>query len=148
MFRSIDQDLMNNMNDFIPRVERTGPPEGAPGSPGKPGLLTKMIGMLAGIALLIGAVLFSAVLLVVLLLVGTVVLGWFWWQTRGLPEGEPAPSILQGWRRPIIGERLVPRCSSESTPPCPPPRPRAPNPKFGAAAPSPSSATPTPARPR
>ena len=25
---------------------------------------------------------------------------------RGLPEGEPAPSILQGWRRPIIGERL------------------------------------------
>ena len=82
MFRSIDQDLMNTMNDFIPRVERTGPPEGAPGSPGKPGLLTKMIGMLAGIALLIGAVLFSAVLLVVLLLVGTVVLGWFWWQTR------------------------------------------------------------------
>lgn len=36
---------------------------------------------------------------------------------RGLPEGEPAPSILQGWRRPIIGERLVQLCSSESTPP-------------------------------
>ena len=112
MFRSIDQGLMNTMNDFIPRVERTGPPGGAPGSPGKPGLLTKMVGMLAGIALLIGAVLFSAVLLVVLLMVGTVVLGWFWWHTRAArralreqmrASAQGQPSVQPGPVRPMHG---------------------------------------------
>lgn len=84
MFRSIDQGLMNTMNDFIPRVEPPSPPGAGPASPGKPGPIAKLVGVLAGVALLIGAVLFSAVLLVVLLLVGTVVLGWFWWQTRAV----------------------------------------------------------------
>jgi len=70
---------MRTMNDFIPRVEQQGR---AGGGPGKPGPIARFIGLLAGIALLIGAVLFSAVLLVVLVLAGAVVLGWFWWQTR------------------------------------------------------------------
>lgn len=33
---------------------------------------------------------------------------------RGTPECEPLPSILQGWRRAIIGEALLAHCQSES----------------------------------
>lgn len=33
---------------------------------------------------------------------------------RGLPAGEPLPSILQGWRRPIIGDELLALCQAES----------------------------------
>ncbi len=110
MFRSIDQGVMNTMNDFIPRVEQPGPPGGGPGTPGKPGPFAKVVGMLAGFALLIGAVLFSAVLLVFLLLAGAVVLGWFWWHTRAVRRAlreqmrasAPAqPGVQSGPMRPM-----------------------------------------------
>ncbi|HMW71619.1 MAG TPA: HRDC domain-containing protein, partial [Cellvibrionaceae bacterium] len=32
---------------------------------------------------------------------------------RGLPKGEPLPSILQGWRRSIIGDGLLALCTRE-----------------------------------
>lgn len=116
MFRSTDQGVMNTMNDFIPRVEQSGPSTGGPGAPGKPGPVAKLVGMLAGIALLAGAVLFSAVLLVVLLAAGTVVLGWFWWHTRAVrralreqmradasrqPAGQPGQPGQPGPARPL-----------------------------------------------
>ncbi len=61
-------------------------PDASGGSPlaRPPGVFARVLGAVAAVVLLAGAVLFSAVLLVVLLLVGTAGLGWFWWQTRAV----------------------------------------------------------------
>ena len=140
MFRSIDQGVMNTMNDFIPRVEPPGPSADGPGSPARPGPIAKLVGMLAGLALIAGAVLFSAVLLVVLLVAGAVVLGWFWWHTRAVrralreqmradgshqPAGQPGParpldaaSVPLARRQADVADAQI--LSEDTTPP---PRP-------------------------
>lgn len=73
------------MTDFIRFEHRSLP--GGPAGPGRgPGLLTRLLGMLAGLLVLTAAFVASAVLLVVLLTLGALGLGWFWWKTRALRQ--------------------------------------------------------------
>ncbi len=60
------------------------PPSAGPPSPRRPGLLARVVGAIAGIALIAAVVVFSAVAFVVLLLAVATVGGWLWWQTRAV----------------------------------------------------------------
>ena len=75
---------MHTVNDFIPRLHHRAQRPGEPATGRRPGLVARLLGGLAGIALLAAAVLFSAVLLVLVLAAGIAVLGWLWWQTRAV----------------------------------------------------------------
>ena len=66
-----------------------GAPSGADapghgGASGAGGPLAKVLTWVVGGVALVGALVFSAALFVVLLVVGAAVGGWLWWQTRAL----------------------------------------------------------------
>ena len=56
------------------------------GRPPAPGPVTKLLTWVVGGVALAGALVFSAALFAVLLVVGAVVGGWMWWQTRALRQ--------------------------------------------------------------
>jgi len=84
------------IDDKVFRLTASGGAPGsgdAPGSGGAPGRggptgaggpLAKVLTWVVGGVALVGALVFSAALFVVLLVVGAAVGGWLWWQTRAL----------------------------------------------------------------
>jgi hypothetical protein len=76
--------------------------------PDAPGLLGKVFGALAGAALLVLGVMFSAVLLVVLVVGGLAAWAYFWWKTRELRrtlrERPPDGHVIEG-EAVIVEER-------------------------------------------
>jgi hypothetical protein len=108
--RRADQGIEHAMNDSFPRLpDRTPPPRGAgsgrsPGPGPGPGPIARLLGGLAGLAVLAAAMLFSAVLVVLLLAVGAAAFGWFWWKTRALRralreqmrDGRPGDAGVRG----------------------------------------------------
>jgi hypothetical protein len=50
----------------------------------EPGLLEKILAVAGGAVLLVVGLMFSAVLFVVILVLGVLALGYFWWKTREL----------------------------------------------------------------
>lgn len=68
---------MSTDEEFL-RLSGIGPRDSAPGP------LAKALTWIVGAAVLAGALVLSALLISVLLVVGAVVGGWLWWQTRAL----------------------------------------------------------------
>jgi len=86
-------------------MNRQSEPRAALGSP-PPGLFGKLLTLLAGVAFLAVAFMFSLVALLVVAVVGSIFAGWLWWKTRALrqamreaapvasePEG---PAVIEG----------------------------------------------------
>ncbi|RLJ62666.1 hypothetical protein [Sulfurisoma sediminicola] len=68
--------------------------------PDEPGPLGKLLGVVAGAALLVLGVMFSVVLLAVLAVAGLAAWGYFWWKTRKLRrtlrERPPGGQVIEG----------------------------------------------------
>lgn len=56
----------------------------------KPSLLSRLLGLVFGVAFLALAFVFSLVIFIVLLGVGLIALGYFWWKTRALRRAQAA----------------------------------------------------------
>lgn len=69
-------------------------------SPQEPGLVGKVLGVVAGAALLVLGVMFSVVLLAVLVVAGLAAWAYFWWKTRELRkamrERPPDGHVIDG----------------------------------------------------
>lgn len=68
--------------------------------PAEPGLLGKVLGVVAGAALLVLGLMFSVVLLAVLVVAGLAAWAYFWWKTRELRkamrERPPDGHVIDG----------------------------------------------------
>jgi hypothetical protein len=66
----------------------------------QPGFFTKLLTLLASVALLIVGLMFSVLFLAVIAAVGLVVWGYFWWKTRELRkvmrERPPGGHVVEG----------------------------------------------------
>ena len=79
-----------------------------------PGFFTKLLTLLASVALLIVGLMFSVLFLAVVAAVGLVVWGYFWWKTRELrkvmreqQQGKPFGSSATGSGHVVDGEATV-----------------------------------------
>ena len=92
-------------------------------SPQAPGLLKKILATLLSIVLLIVGVMFSAVVLVVLAVLGLAAWGYFYWKTRKLrqamQESLRDTDIIEGEATVVhdVFEHSEPRLASPSSPP-------------------------------
>jgi hypothetical protein len=68
--------------------------------PEEPGFFGKVLGVVAGAALLVLGLMFSVVLLAVLVVAGLAAWAWFWWKTRELRrtlrERPPDGHVIDG----------------------------------------------------
>jgi hypothetical protein len=84
--------------------------------PEEPGLLGKVLGVVAGAALLVLGLMFSVVLLAVLVVAGLAAWAWFWWKTRELRksmrERPPDGHVIDGEAVIVeehdVAERITP----------------------------------------
>lgn len=96
---------------------------------GQPGLLGKLFALIAGAVLLVLGIMFSVVLLAVVVCLGLIAFGYFWWKTRALrkhmrDQVAAAQGQTQGYARGpgnvIEGEAIVVRERADTaSPPLP-----------------------------
>ncbi len=74
------------MNRIPDPTSRLGPPAGGPPRRGPltPGPLGRLLGIVAGTVLAIGALFVSMIAFAVIVVVAAIVGGWLWWRTRDL----------------------------------------------------------------
>lgn len=88
-----------NPEEFPPLIGARG----AGGASARGGLVGRIVASIAWGAVLVLSLLFSAVVFAVLLVVGLVVLGYFWWRTRELRKRMREVAEQQAAARPAGG---------------------------------------------
>jgi hypothetical protein len=71
------------------------------------GVIQRFIGVLLGLLYLAGVLVFASLALGVLLAVGLVLWGWFWWRTRSLRRASGRGVVIEGEYRDITRSQRI-----------------------------------------
>jgi hypothetical protein len=71
------------------------------------GVIQRFIGVLLGLLFLAGVLVFASLALGVLLAVGLVLWGWFWWRTRSLRRASGRGVVIEGEYRDITRSQRI-----------------------------------------
>jgi hypothetical protein len=70
-------------------------------------VIQRFIGVLLGLLFLAGVLVFASLALGVLLAVGLVLWGWFWWRTRSLRRASGRGVVIEGEYRDITRSQRI-----------------------------------------